>query len=164
MNLPNLDNNNILTGSAERKQIESELLQTKEESSQKTIEINRLTTLLDNARAKIEELDQDLARGEKTDLSEVLDAARKEKDALEERVAALQDQCSRSQAEVSKVKDQLSAVTEECKVAKNNAKCALSRLEYRYETLQQEKEKLNMDYQQLLDSVSELQVSMCFDR
>ncbi|XP_055855346.1 cytospin-A [Episyrphus balteatus] len=143
---------------AERKQTESELQQAKEESSQKSIEISRLTTLLENARAKIEELEQDLARGEKTDLTDLLDAARKEKDQLEVKVASLQEQLSRSQNEIRKLKDQLLGLTEECKVAKNNAKCALSHLEYRYETLQQEKDKLHSEYQQLQDNTAELQV------
>ncbi|XP_055907766.1 cytospin-A [Eupeodes corollae] len=143
---------------AERKQTESELQQAKEESSQKSIEISRLTTLLENARAKIEELEQDLARGEKTDLTDLLDAARKEKDQLEVKVASLQEQLSRSQNEIRKLKDQLLGLTEECKVAKNNAKCALSHLEYRYDTLQQEKDKLHSEYQQLQDNTAELQV------
>lgn len=39
--------------SAERKQIDQELSQTKEQSSGRQIEISRLTTLLDNARAKV---------------------------------------------------------------------------------------------------------------
>nr|XP_036215238.1 cytospin-A isoform X2 [Bactrocera oleae]XP_036215239.1 cytospin-A isoform X2 [Bactrocera oleae]XP_036215240.1 cytospin-A isoform X2 [Bactrocera oleae] len=143
---------------AERKQIEAQLTQAKEEISQRSIEINRLTTLLENARSKIEELEQDLARGEKTDLTDLLDAARKEKDTLEERVAELQDQYSRSQAEIRRLKEQLSGVTEECKVAKNNAKCAVSHLEYRLEQLQQEKDKLSGEHQQLVDSTNELQV------
>ncbi|XP_039962506.1 cytospin-A isoform X2 [Bactrocera neohumeralis] len=143
---------------AERKQIEAQLTQAKEEISQRSIEINRLSTLLENARSKIEELEQDLARGEKTDLTDLLDAARKEKDTLEERVAELQNQYSRSQAEIRRIKEQLSGVTEECKVAKNNAKCAVSHLEYRLEQLQQEKDKLSGEHQQLVDSTNELQV------
>ncbi|XP_037935339.1 cytospin-A [Teleopsis dalmanni] len=143
---------------AERKQMEAQLLQAKEEISQRTIEINRLTTLLDNARSKIDELEQDLARGEKTDLSDLLDAARKEKDTLEERVAEIQDQYSRSQAEIRRLKEQLSVLNEECKVAKNNAKCAVSHLEYRLEQLQQEKDKLSSEFQQLTESTAELQV------
>ncbi|XP_053952097.1 cytospin-A isoform X1 [Anastrepha ludens] len=143
---------------AERKQMEAQLTQAKEEISQHSIEISRLSTLLENARSKIEELEQDLARGEKTDLSDLLDAARKEKDTLEERVAELQDQYSRGQAEIRRLKEQLSGVTEECKVAKNNAKCAVSHLEYRLEQLQEEKDKLSGEHQQLVESTGELQV------
>jgi predicted nuclease with TOPRIM domain len=38
---------------AERKQLDQELAIAKEESSSRSIEISRLTTLLDNARAKV---------------------------------------------------------------------------------------------------------------
>jgi predicted nuclease with TOPRIM domain len=38
---------------AERKQLDQELALAKEESSSRSIEISRLTTLLDNARAKV---------------------------------------------------------------------------------------------------------------
>ncbi|XP_017109616.2 cytospin-A isoform X2 [Drosophila bipectinata] len=143
---------------AERRQGEAQFSQAKDEISQRAIEISRLSTLLENARSKIEELEADLSRGDKTDLSDVLDAARKEKDALEERVAELQDQCSRSQAELRRLKEQLSGVTEECKVAKNNAKCAVSHLEYRLEQLQREKDKLAGEWQVLEERVAELQV------
>lgn len=143
---------------AQRKQLESQLLTAKEEISHGLIEINRLTTLLENAKSKIEELEQDLARGDKTDLSELLDLARKEKDILEEKVAELQDQWSRSQAEARRLKEQLTDVSEELKVSKNNAKCALSHLEYRFEQLQQEKDKLSLENQQLNETTSELQV------
>nr|XP_017024250.1 cytospin-A isoform X3 [Drosophila kikkawai] len=143
---------------AERRQGEAQFSQAKEEISQRAIEISRLSTLLENARSKIEELDADLARGDKTDLSDVLDAARKEKDALEERVAELQDQCSRSQAELRRLREQLSGLTEECKVAKNNAKCAVSNLEYRLEQLQRDKDKLAGEWQVLEERVAELQV------
>ncbi|XP_034659241.1 cytospin-A isoform X1 [Drosophila subobscura] len=143
---------------AERKQGEAQFSQAKEEISQRAIEISRLSTLLENARSKIEELEADLARGDKTDLSDVLDAARREKDALEERVAELQDQWSRSQAELRRLREQLAGLSEECKVAKNNAKCAVSHLEYRLEQLQRDKDKLAGDCQALEERVAELQV------
>ncbi|XP_030566203.1 cytospin-A isoform X2 [Drosophila novamexicana] len=143
---------------AERKQSEAQLSLANEEISQRAIEISRLSTLLENARSKIEELEADLARGDKTDLSDVLDAARREKDTLEERLAELQDQWSRSQAELRRLREQVAGLSEECKVAKNNAKCAVSHLEYRLEQLQCEKDKLAGDCQTLEERVAELQV------
>lgn len=144
--------------SAERKQIESQLTQSREESGGRQIEISRLTTLLENARAKIDELEQDRALGDKSDLGELLDVARKEKDVLESEVASLQEALSKSQCEVQKLRDQVAGVTEECKVARNNAKYALSDLEYKFDTMKQEKAKLAADYQQLQDTTNELQV------
>lgn len=143
---------------AERTEIDTQLLQSKEDSSVKQIEISRLTTLLENARAKIEELEQDRALGDKSDLGELLDAARKEKDGLEIQVASLQEQISISQCEIQKLKDQLARISEECKVVRNNAKCVISDLEYKHETIKQEKSKIASDCQQLQECVSELQV------
>ncbi|XP_049547320.1 cytospin-A-like isoform X5 [Anopheles darlingi] len=143
---------------AEQKDINAQLLESKEDASVKMIEISRLTTLLENARAKIDELEQDRAMGDKTDLEELLDATRKEKDQLETQVASLQEQVSISQCEVQKLKDQLARLNEECKVVRNNAKCVISDLEYKNETVTQEKQKMASDYQLLQESINELQV------
>ncbi|XP_050081748.1 cytospin-A isoform X4 [Anopheles aquasalis] len=143
---------------AEQKDINAQLLESKEDASVKMIEISRLTTLLENARAKIDELEQDRAMGDKTDLEELLDVARKEKDQLETQVASLQEQVSISQCEVQKLKDQLARLNEECKVVRNNAKCVISDLEYKNETVTQEKQKMAADYQLLQESINELQV------
>jgi chromosome segregation ATPase len=145
---------------ADRKEIERQLSATKEEASSKQIEISRLTTLLENARCKIEEIEQDRALGEKSDLGELLDIARKEKDYLEIEITSLQEQLSKSQNETQKLRDQLAGITEECKVTRNNAKCALSDLEYKFEQLKQDKLKIQADYQILVDTTNELQVSI----
>lgn len=143
---------------AERKQVDTELGQAHEEGSQRQIEISRLSSLLENARSKIDEFEQERAVGEKSDLSELLDVARKEKDLLESEMTVLQESLSKSQCEVQKLKDQIAALTEECKVTRNNAKCALSDLEYKFEQLKQEKVKLSYDLQVAQDSLNELQV------
>ncbi|KAL7020453.1 hypothetical protein ACKWTF_011539 [Chironomus riparius] len=143
---------------ADRKEIERQLSASKEEASSTKIEVTRLTTLLENARSKIDELEQDRALGEKSDLGELLDIARKEKDYLEIEITSLQEQLSKSQNETQKLRDQLAGITEECKVTRNNAKCALSDLEYKYEQLKQEKLKIQSDYQILVDTTNELQV------
>uniref|UniRef100_A0AAG5CYI8 Uncharacterized protein n=1 Tax=Anopheles atroparvus TaxID=41427 RepID=A0AAG5CYI8_ANOAO len=143
---------------AEKEDVNGQLMESKEDASVKLIEISRLTTLLENARAKIDELEQDRAMGDKTDLEELLDAARKEKDQLETQVASLQEQVSISQCEVQKLKDQLARLNEECKVVRNNAKCLISDLEYKIETVAQEKQKIATEFQQLQESVNELQI------
>lgn len=148
----------IGAGAAERKHIEAQLAQTREESAGRQIEISRLSTLLENARAKIDELEQDRALGDRSDLGELLDGARKEKDVLEGEVASLQECLSLSQCEVQRLKDRVACITEECKVARNNAKYALADLEYKFDQLRQEKAKLAADYQLLQESASELQV------
>ncbi|XP_021921793.1 cytospin-A-like isoform X2 [Zootermopsis nevadensis] len=143
---------------AERKQLDQELALAKEESSSRSIEISRLTTLLDNARAKIEELEQARELGDKTELDELLDNARKEKDALESQAAMLQEQLSRSQCETARLRDQVTHLQEECKVMRNNAKSAVSDLEYQCGVVRQEKQQLSAELQVLQESVAELQV------
>lgn len=143
---------------AERKQIDAEIQRAREESSQRQIEISRLSTLLEMARSKIDELEQERAIGDKSDLSDLLDIARKEKDLLESDMTLLQESLSKSQCEVQKLKEQIAAVTEECKVTRNNAKCALSDLEYKFEQLKQEKVKLTYDLQVAQMNLNELQV------
>lgn len=148
-----------LDGTAsERKQIDIELLQAREESSQRQIEICRLTTLLENARSKIDELDQERAIGDRSDLSDLLDMARKEKDLLESDMTVLQESLSKSQCEVQKFKEQIAAITEECQVTRNNAKCALSDLEYKFDRLKQDKAKLSYDLQLAQENFNELQI------
>lgn len=115
----------IDASTADRKEIERELSSAKEEASAKQIEISRLTTLLDNARSKIDELEQDRALGDKSDLGELLDIARKEKDYLEVEITTLQEQLSKSQNEAQRLRDNLAGVTEECKVTRNNAKVSI---------------------------------------
>lgn len=149
----------IDASTADRKEIEREFSSAKEEASAKQIEISRLTTLLENARSKIDELEQDRALGDKSDLGELLDIARKEKDYLEIEITTLQEQLSKSKNEAQRLRDNLAGVTEECKVTRNNAKFALSDLEYKCEQLKQEKLKIQSDYQQMVDTTSELQVS-----
>lgn len=149
----------IDASTADRKEIERQFIAAKEEASSKQIEISRLTTLLENARSKIDEMEQDRALGDKSDLGELLDIARKEKDYLEIEITSLQEQLSKSQNETQKLRDQLAGITEECKVTRNNAKCALSDLEYKYEQLKQEKLKIQSDYQLLADTTNEVQVN-----
>lgn len=144
---------------AERKHIEAQLAQTREESAGRQIEISRLSTLLENARAKIDELEQDRALGaDRSDLGALLDVARREKDVLEGEVASLQECLSKSQCEVQRLKERVACITEECKVARNNAKYALADLEYKFDQLRQDKAKLAGDYQQLQETAGELQV------
>lgn len=144
--------------SAERKQIESQLYQAKEEAAQKQIELSHLSTLLDNARAKIDEYDQERLKGDRSDLRELLDVARKEKDVLESQVASLQEQNSKALCEIQKLKDQLAGLHEECKVVRNNAKCAISEIEYKNANLTEEKSRLTGENQALQDTLNEVQV------
>ncbi|KAJ8687578.1 hypothetical protein QAD02_023372 [Eretmocerus hayati] len=144
----------------ERKLLDLELAESKQEGANRSIEISRLATLLDNARAKIEELEQSRQLETKSEADEMLDAARREKDTLETQAAALQEQLARSHCDHDRLKDQYSQLQEEFKVARNNAKTAIEDLEYRLSQLKEERISVNAELQLVRDSLAELQ-SQC---
>lgn len=143
---------------AEHKQLDQELAQAKDQSSGRQIEINRLKDLLENARTKINELEQDRALSDKSELDEMLDNARKEKDALESEVAHLKEKLALSKNENEKLKEQVSILQEECKVIRNNAKMTQSDLEYKLEKVVNEKNATTEQLQQFQEALNELQV------
>ncbi|XP_050315947.1 centromere-associated protein E-like isoform X2 [Anthonomus grandis grandis] len=147
---------------AEHKQLDQELTQTKDQYSGKQIEVDRLSDLLETARTKIIELEQDRALSDKSELDEMLDNARKEKDQLESEVTYLKEQLARSKNEIEKLKEQVFMLQEECKVTRNNAKTTQADLEYKCEKVVAEKNNLNEQLQQYQEVVNELQLqSQC---
>ncbi|XP_063988838.1 cytospin-A-like isoform X4 [Diachasmimorpha longicaudata] len=147
----------VEAGSVERKQLDVELVGARQESANRNIEISRLATLLENARAKIEELEQSRQVESKSEADELLDAARREKDTLETQAAALQEQLARSHCDHDRLRDQYSQLQEECKVTRNNAKSAIDDLEYRLSQLKEERLSVNTELQLVRDSLAELQ-------
>nr|XP_034185052.1 cytospin-A-like isoform X2 [Osmia lignaria] len=141
----------------ERKQLDLELAEARQEGANRSIEISRLATLLENARAKIEELEQSRQVENKSEADELLDAARREKDTLETQAAALQEQLARSHCDHDRLRDQYSQLQEEYKVARNNAKSAIDDLEYRLNQLKDERLSVSTELQLVRDSLAELQ-------
>ncbi|XP_043289657.1 cytospin-A isoform X2 [Venturia canescens] len=141
----------------ERKQLELELAEAKQEGANRSIEISRLATLLENARAKIEELEQSRQLESKSEADELLHAARREKDTLETQAAALQEQLARSHCDHDRLRDQYSQLQEEYKVARNNAKSAIDDLEYRFNQMKDERLSVSTELQLVRDSLAELQ-------
>ncbi|XP_076639477.1 uncharacterized protein LOC143351615 isoform X1 [Colletes latitarsis] len=141
----------------ERKQLDMELAEARQEGANRSIEISRLATLLENARAKIEELEQSRQVESKSEADELLDAARREKDTLETQAAALQEQLARSHCDHDRLRDQYSQLQEEYKVARNNAKSAIDDLEYRLNQLKDERLSVSTELQLVRDSLTELQ-------
>ncbi|XP_076232657.1 uncharacterized protein LOC143178092 isoform X2 [Calliopsis andreniformis] len=145
------------TATIERKQLDMELAEARQEGANRSIEISRLATLLENARAKIEELEQSRQVENKSEADELLDAARREKDTLETQAAALQEQLARSHCDHDRLRDQYSQLQEEYKVARNNAKSAIDDLEYRLNQLKDERLSVSTELQLVRDSLAELQ-------
>ncbi|XP_045469133.1 cytospin-A-like isoform X4 [Harmonia axyridis] len=143
---------------AEHKLLDQELAMARDQCNGKQIEVNRLKDLLENARTKINELEQDRALSDKSELDEMLDNARKEKDALESEVAHLKEQLARSKNEIERLKEQISILQEECKVTRNNARTIQSDLEYKYDKLASEKATVTEQLHKLQDIINDLQV------
>ncbi|XP_033211830.1 cytospin-A isoform X1 [Belonocnema kinseyi] len=141
----------------EKKVLDLELAESKQDGANRGIEINRLATLLENARAKIEELEQSRQLETKSEADEMLDAARREKDTLETQAAALQEQLARSYCDHDRLRDQFSQLQEEYKVARNNSKSVVEDLEYRLTQVKEERLSVNTELQLVRDSLSELQ-------
>nr|CAI5836681.1 unnamed protein product [Callosobruchus analis] len=143
---------------AEHKQLDQELMQARDQCNGKQIEINRLNDLLDNAKTKINELEQDRTMSDKSELDELLDNARKEKHLLESEVAHLKEQLAIGKNEIEKLKEQVSILQEEVMVTRNNAKSTQSDLEYKCEKLIKEKSALGDQLQEFQETLNELQV------
>uniref|UniRef100_A0A8D8PZQ6 Cytospin-A n=1 Tax=Cacopsylla melanoneura TaxID=428564 RepID=A0A8D8PZQ6_9HEMI len=146
---------------ADKHQLDQQLGLVREEASSRTLEINRLKNLLDNARAKIEELEEDRANlRNKTELDELLDQTRREKDCLESQVAILQDSMSRSECKTSQQEEIILRLKEEMKVIRNNAKSSLSDMEYERDLNQKEIARLTHELELLQENYNELQVQV----
>ncbi|XP_017776760.1 PREDICTED: cytospin-A-like isoform X6 [Nicrophorus vespilloides] len=143
---------------AEHKLLDQEMARAKDAASSRQIEIDRHKDLLENARTKIIELEQDRTVSDKSELEELLDNARKEKDLLESEVANLKEQVARGRNEGEKLREQVSILQEEFKVMRNNGKCMQSELEYKVEKLMMEKSQLSEQLQHLDEAAKELQV------
>ncbi|CAB0030883.1 unnamed protein product [Trichogramma brassicae] len=150
----------IDASNAERKLLDLELAESKQESANRNIEINRLATLLENARAKIAEFEQKRQLENRSEADEMLDAARREKDTLETRAAVLQEQLEKSHCDHDRMREQYSQLQDEFKVARFNAKSAIEDLEFRIKKMKDERMTVNAELQLVRDSLSELQ-SQC---
>ncbi|XP_022178557.1 cytospin-A-like isoform X2 [Myzus persicae] len=147
--------------SAEVKQFDEQLAFAKEEISSKNIEINRNLKLLDNARAKIEELEAARDKlGDKSELDELLNHARREKDNLESQLASMQERVQRAFCEIDRLKEQLANSNEQYTVASNNAKSALIDLQWQRDKWHEEVASLTSELKSAKEAESEAQ-SLC---
>ncbi|VVC44269.1 Calponin homology domain [Cinara cedri] len=147
--------------SAEVKQFDEQLTFAKEEISSKNIEINRNLMLLDNARAKIEELESARDKlGDKSELDELLNHARREKDNLESQLASMQERVQRALCEIDRLKEQLANSNEQYTVASNNAKSALIDLQWQRDKWHEEVASLTSELKSAKEAESESQ-SLC---
>eukprot|EP00914_Ancora_sagittata_P000871 GHVO01002296.1.p1 GENE.GHVO01002296.1~~GHVO01002296.1.p1 ORF type:complete len:1070 (-),score=175.65 GHVO01002296.1:379-3588(-) len=130
----------------------------REQAANDQIELQTSKTLLENEKQKASELEQERNATDKTDLEELLDATRIEKEKLEERLAFVQEQLAMSQNEAQRCKENISSLEEEVKVCKNNAKTEMSDLQYSVERIEREKAELRQQGLGLRDHIDSLQL------
>ncbi|XP_025418913.1 cytospin-A isoform X2 [Sipha flava] len=146
---------------AEVKQLDEQLALSKEEISSKNIEINHNLMLLDNARAKIEELEAARDKlGDKSELNELLNHARREKDNLESQLASMQERLQRAFCEIDRLKEQLTNSNEQYTVASNNAKSAIIDLQWQRDKWHEEVASLTSELKSAKEAEAESQ-SLC---
>jgi DNA repair exonuclease SbcCD ATPase subunit len=112
--------------SSDKRANENLVTELREQAMKDQIEMQRYKTLLEHEKQKATELEQERNATDKSDLEELLDGLRVEKEKLEERFASLQEQLAVSQNEVLRHKENISSLEEEIKVCKNNAKTEVS--------------------------------------
>ncbi|XP_064620116.1 cytospin-A-like isoform X2 [Lineus longissimus] len=142
---------------ADKKNAEEMCRELKEQIAAEQIELQRYKTLLDNEKAKVAELEQFRNASDKTELEELLDNTRQEKDKLEVKLTDVQEALAHSQCEVSRLKELLSSFEEEMKVIKNNAKMSVSDMEYKIQQVIGEKMELRQEMETLRDHIDQLE-------
>ena len=136
---------------SEKDTVEKQLADLKESLVHEQIEVTHYKTLLENERAKVQELESYCKANEHSDLEELLLKTRQEKDKLEESVADVQDALAHSQNEVAKLREQVQNKEEEVKVHRNNAKSQIMDMEYQLEL----EKKSRYDFQQEIENLRE---------
>ena len=148
--------NESLTG--DKRALETQLAELKESSATDHIELQRYKTLYENEKTKVTDLEQCRNATDKSDLEEILDNTRQEKEKLDCRLADIQEELALSQNTVARVKDQMSSMEEELKVSKNNAKKEISDLIYKMDQAGAEKSELQQQMETLREHIDQLQI------
>lgn len=142
---------------SEKKSAETQLAASQERAKTTEIESQRLNTALESAKEKIVELEASVVSGEKSELADVLERVRQEKDQLEKDNASLQQQLIAATCENQRIKEQLAQVQDDLMVARNNAKTQLDAADWKKSQLDAEHLQLQEDLEQMRNNTAELQ-------
>ncbi|CAH1802237.1 unnamed protein product [Owenia fusiformis] len=143
--------------SADKKVLDKQLLEYKETIANDQVEIQRYKTLLENERSKVVELEQYRNATDKSELEELLDSAREEKDRAEEKLADVQESLGHSQCEVDKLREELSVLEHELNVIKNNAKTEKSDFRYKLEKMREDRSEQQNEMDALREHIDQLE-------
>lgn len=143
----------------EKKAAENQLAEALESSKATEIEIARLQTALDSAKEKITELEAAVISGEKSELADVLERVKQEKDALEKENSSLQQKINSAICENERLKDQISSFQDELMVARNNARSQREDADWKNSQLEKERHHLEEEMDLLRSTVEDLKIT-----
>ncbi|GIY06893.1 cytospin-A [Caerostris darwini] len=140
---------------ADKRLLESQLNESREQLSANQIEISQLKLQLEKEQQKVLELQREREAGATSELNALLQETRKDKETVEEQALQLQEQLALSQREVFRQKEQIHSLQEENMVAKNNAHKQITDMEYRLQQITTEKDQLNQEMTSLDDALQQ---------
>ncbi len=129
----------------------------KEQVTKEHLEMQRFRTLLEHERQKVSELEQERNLTEKSDLEELLDNMRLEKERLEERLANVTEELAVNESHIAKLQETIDGLEDEVNVCKKNGKTQVSDLQYRIEQNETDKVELQQEVDALRDHIDQLQ-------
>ncbi|XP_064105920.1 cytospin-A-like isoform X4 [Macrobrachium nipponense] len=143
----------------EKKAAENQLAEALESNKATEIEIARLQTALDSAKEKITELEAAVISGEKSELADVLERVKQEKDTLEKENSVLQQKITTVACENERLKDQISSLQDELMVSRNNAKSQREDADWKTSQLEKERHHLEEEMDMLRNTVEDLKLA-----
>ena len=97
--------------------------------------------------------------GEKSELADVLERVRKEKETLEKETSMLQKKISTVSCENDRLKDQIASLQDDLMVTRNNAKTHVDDVEWRKTQVEDERRRLKEEVESLRANQSDLQLT-----
>ncbi|KAK7083131.1 Calponin y domain, partial [Halocaridina rubra] len=143
----------------EKKIAENQLAEALESSKATEIEIVRLQAALDSAKEKITELEAAVISGEKSELADVLERVKQEKDLLEKENSSLQQKITATACENERLKDQISSLQDDLMVARNNAKSQREDADWKKSQMEKERHQLEEELELLRNTVEDLKIT-----
>jgi len=142
----------------EKEHTERELNDLKNDLSIKTMELSRLQTLNENFKTKLEELEAARDAVDKTEIEAKLDELRREKDSVEGALSETSQQKDKLEFEISKLRDSASNQRAELEFQLKTKTESIEILQAKACKLDEEKNCMLNELEQLQNSVTELEV------
>ena len=141
----------------DKRSLDNQLIELKEQLASEHIEVQRYKTLLENEKQKVAELEQERNATDKSDLEELLDSTRQEKERLEIKSTNDQQELALLQNEQGRLREIIVSLEDKVKVCENNAKKETSDMGYKLKQTCKEKIEMQAEVETLRDHIDQLQ-------